>query len=258
MSSLEHEAARRAETTPMSEAERRVRIDLAACYRLAARYGWDDLIYTHISAAVPGADREFLVNPMGLMFEEVTASNLVKIDLDGTIIGDTPYSVNAAGFTIHGAIHEARPELKCVIHLHTTAGMAVSMLDCGLLPLSQHAMRFYNRIGYHGYQGIALDHDERVTLIEDLGPHRAMILRNHGLLTAGETVAEAFTLLYYLQKACETQLQAMAVSPNMTLPPPEVAERAACQWESDTVPTGEREWPAILRRLDREDASYRS
>lgn len=241
----------------ISDAERRVRVDLAACYRLAAKHGWDDLIYTHISARVPGKDDEFLINPFGLAFDEVTASNLVKIDIEGTIIGDSPYSVNATGFTIHSAVHAARPDAHCVMHLHTTAGIAVSMLECGLLPLSQHAMRFWRSIGYHSYEGLALDQDECKRLVADLGPHKAMILRNHGTLTCGATVAEAYTLMHTLEKACVTQLMAMAASRELAIPQEDVLDRTLEQLLDDTVPEGEREWPALIRRLEREDPSFK-
>jgi ribulose-5-phosphate 4-epimerase/fuculose-1-phosphate aldolase len=242
----------------MSEGEWQARVELAAAYRLCAELGWTDLIYTHISARVPGPEAHFLINPFGYAFEDFTSSSLVKIDIEGRIVGDTPHTVNAAGFVIHGAVHAARHDLHCVMHLHTDAGVALSMLEEGLLPLSQHAMQFCNRIGYHAYEGLALSHAERDRLIRDLGPHKAMILRNHGLLTAGATVAEAFVLMFNLEKAARTQMQAMAASSRLVTPPPEVCELAAQQLEGDTVPVGAREWPALLRRLDRADPSYRS
>ncbi len=248
---------RRLANTPMTEAEWQARVDLAACYRLAARAGWDDLIYTHISARVPGPEHHFLINPFGLAFDEITASSLVKIDLEGAIVGDTPHSVNKAGFVIHSAIHEARPDLTCVMHLHTEAGMALSMLRDGLLPLSQHAMRFYGRIGYHEYEGIALDEDEKKRLVADLGPHRALVLRNHGFLTAGGSVAEAYVLMFYLEKAARAQLLAMATGAPLAFPRDGVGNLTARQFEGDTLSAGQREWPALLRRLDREDPSYR-
>lgn len=248
---------RPATTTQISDAEWKARVDLAAAYRLAQRHGWDDLIYTHISARAPDVHDEFLVNAFGLCFEEITASNLVKIDIDGTIIGESQYPVNAAGFVIHGAIHKAVPEMTCVMHLHTPAGIAVSAMECGLLPLSQHAMRFHNRIGYHEFEGIALSTDEERRLVADLGRHRVMILRNHGLLTCGETVAEAFVYMYYLEMACKIQMGAMTCG-KVHLPPANIPDLTASQFAEDADPAGSREWPAMLRRLDRECPDYRT
>jgi ribulose-5-phosphate 4-epimerase/fuculose-1-phosphate aldolase len=239
-----------------SEAERKVRRDLAAAYRLVALAGWDDLIYTHISARVPGSHDEFLINPFGLAFDEITASNLVRIDLAGNIVGDSPWRVNATGFAIHAAVHAARPDAHCVMHLHTPAGISVSMLECGLLPLSQHAMRFYRNIGYHAYEGLALDPDEGARLVAALGPHPALILRNHGTLTCGATVAEAYTLMFTLEKACATQLAAMAASDRLVVPPTDVLERTLAQLAGDPMAEGEREWPALCRRVERHDPSF--
>jgi ribulose-5-phosphate 4-epimerase/fuculose-1-phosphate aldolase len=249
-------AKRRLSNAPESDAERQVRVDLAACYRLAALNGWDDLVFTHISARIPGT-HDFLINPFGLGFDEITASSLVRIDLDGNIVGDSPYEVNAAGFTIHSAVHQARPEIGCVMHLHTEAGMALSMMQGGLLPTTQHAMRFHNRIGYHDYEGIALSLDERQRLIDDLGAHKLLVLRNHGTLTAGETVAEAYVLMFYLEKASRAQITAMSTGAQIVLPPDSVAEHTARLFEGDTMAPGAREWPAQLRRLDRVDPSYK-
>lgn len=240
----------------MTDAEWRTRVDLAACYRLVARNGWDDLIYTHISATVPGAEGQYLINPFGLGFDEVRASNLVKVDVRGRIIGESPYRVNPTGFTIHGAVHAARPDAHCVMHLHTTAGIAVSMLRCGLLPLSQHAMRFYKNVAYHDYEGVALDPAEEKRLTEDLGQHKAMILHNHGTLTCGVTVAEAYVLMATLEKACVTQLAAMAASKDLVVPPEEVLDLAVSQLIDDSTPEGELEWPSLLRRLERDDPSF--
>ena len=241
-----------------SEAEWETRVQLAACYRLVARYRMTDLIYTHISARVPGAGDQFLLNPFGLMFEEVTASNLVKIDLEGRIVEESPYRVNAAGFTIHSAIHAARHDVLCVLHTHTRAGMAVSCQAQGLLPLNQISMQYYSRLAYHDYEGIALDHDERPRLVRDLGDKRSMILRNHGLLTAGRTIPEAFSLMFYLERACEIQIAALAGGAELVIPPPEVCEKAARQSEEENGgPIGDREWAAHIRMLDREDQSYR-
>ena len=188
-----------------------MRVDLAACYRLIAHYDMDDLFATHISARVPGPEEHFLLNPYGLLYTQITASNLVKVDLDGNIVGDTEYSINPAGFVIHSAVHAARPDAKCVLHTHTVAGMAVASLEEGLLPLTQKSMRFYNRIGYHDYEGVADDLDERTRLVASLGKHNALILRNHGLLTCGKTVAQAFLLMRNLEKSCKTQLAAMSI-----------------------------------------------
>jgi ribulose-5-phosphate 4-epimerase/fuculose-1-phosphate aldolase len=242
-----------------SEAEWQTRVQLAACYRLVARYRMADLIYTHISARVPGTRDQFLLNPYGLMFEEVTASSLVKIDLDGHKIEDSPHGVNAAGFTIHSAIHAARHDVFCVLHTHTQAGMAVSCQAQGLLPLNQFALQFYNRIAYHEYEGIALDLDERPRLVRDLADKRAMILRNHGLLTAGRSVPEAFSLMYYLDRACEIQIAALAGGAKLVVPSAEICEKAARQYEEENdKPLGDQEWAAHIRMLEREDRSYRS
>jgi ribulose-5-phosphate 4-epimerase/fuculose-1-phosphate aldolase len=250
---------RKRETAPMSEAEWKVRVDLAACYRLTARFGWDDLVATHISARVPGPGHYFLLNPYGMAFEEITASSLVKVDLDGTIVGDSPYTINAAGFLIHGAVHEARPEVGCVMHTHTEVNMAMSMLPGGFRSVSQHALKFHNRIGYHEFEGIALDTDEKKRLVADLGTHNVMILRNHGFLTCGKTIAEAFLHMFYLEKSSAAQLRAMAAGEGLVEVNGQVAEKTARQYEADaeTVSPGSREWPAMLRRLDREDPSYR-
>ena len=191
---------RRLANAPISEEERKVRIELAACYRLAQRNGWDELIFNHISARVPGPDHHFLINPFGLAFEEVTASNLVKVDLDGHIVGEATYPINAAGFTIHSAVHAARPEIGCVIHLHTEAGMALAMLEGGLLPLSQTAMFFQTQLAFHDYEGIALNLEERERLVRDLGDKSVMILRNHGTLVAAATIGQAYVAMFLLEK----------------------------------------------------------
>jgi ribulose-5-phosphate 4-epimerase/fuculose-1-phosphate aldolase len=236
--------------------ERTARVELAACYRLIASYRMTDLVYTHISARIPGTEH-FLLNPFGFLFEEVCASNLVRVDAEGAVMEDTAYQVNPAGFTIHSAVHRARLDVGCVLHTHTRAGIAVSCMREGLLPLSQIAMQFHNRIAYHDYEGIALDLDERDRLARDLGQRKAMILRNHGLLTAGESVAEAFSLMFYLEKACEIQIAALSTGRELILPAPEVCEKVARQYEDDDEPAGTREWRALLRQLDRADPSYR-
>jgi ribulose-5-phosphate 4-epimerase/fuculose-1-phosphate aldolase len=241
----------------MSEAERKLRIDLAASYRLAHLHGWTDVIYTHISVRVPGPDHHFLINPFGMAFDEITASSLVKIDMDGNKVSDSPYPVNGAGFVIHSAVHMSRPDAQCVMHLHNDSGVALSMMGEGLLPLSQHAMMFYNRIGYHDYEGIALSLDERTRLIRDLGTHHALILHNHGLLTVGETVAAAYMRMNYLDKSATTQMMAMAATKDLRVPPHDVAELTAQQHEKGGR-LGDREWPALMRKLDRIDPSYKS
>ena len=255
--SFRMEAGSIAETGPRTEAEQRIRRDLAAAYQLCARFGWDDLIYTHISARIPGPDHHFLVNPLGLAFDEITASNLIKIDLDGNVVGENPhgYQPNAAGFVIHGGIHSVREDAGCIMHLHTAAQMALSCLEAGLLPLTQHAMRFHDRIGYHDYEGIALTTDERRRFIADLGDNAALVLRNHGSLTVGRDVAQAFVEMYYLEKSAKTQLLALATGGPLRLPPREVVELTAQQWQASF--SAGLEWPSLLRSLDRAGSTYR-
>ncbi|ONH33340.1 class II aldolase/adducin family protein [Pseudofrankia asymbiotica] len=255
-SSFELPVTRIAEDGPMSAEERQVRRDLAAAYRLCALFGWDDLIYTHISARVPGPGGHFLVNPLGLGFDEITASSLVKIDLDGTVVGESPFRPNAAGFVIHGAIHAAREDAHAVVHLHTEAGMALSTLADGLLPLTQHAMRFHERLGYHDYEGIALASGERERLVSDLGDHAGLILRNHGTLTVGRSVGHAMTETFYLDKAARAQLLALSSGRPLTIPPPEVVALTVRQWLGDLAGSHDREWPALLRKIERLDPSY--
>ncbi|WP_348771422.1 class II aldolase/adducin family protein [Azospirillum sp. SYSU D00513] len=250
-------AAGRVAGNGISEAEWRARVDLAACYRLVAERGWGDLIYTHISLAVPGEPGRFLINPFGLMFDEVTASNLVKIDIQGNIVGDSPHPVNATGFTIHGAVHAAREDARCVMHLHNEAAVAVSMLKEGLLPLSQHALRFYGDLGYHRYEGLALSESEKARLVENLGQRRAMLLHNHGSLVTGRTVAEAYCIMDMLDKACRMQLAAQATGAELVLPEPGLCEKTFRQLTGDPEPEGELEWPALLRRLDRLCPDYK-
>jgi ribulose-5-phosphate 4-epimerase/fuculose-1-phosphate aldolase len=243
----------------VSPEEWAARVDLACAYRLVAHHGWTWLIYNHISARVPGHDHQFLLNPFGLHYTEVTASNLVKIDLDGKILDGSPYPINDAGFTIHSAIHAARHDVVAVLHTHTEAGGAISALDVGLLPFSQDALLFYNRIAYHDFEGIAFDLDERSRLARDLGPQFAMILRNHGLLTCGRSVAEAFQFMYQLERVCRSQLAMMATGAKLRLPPPEVCEKTALQYGCNRgEPAGVHEWPHWVRMMDRLDPSYRS
>ncbi|WP_042265126.1 class II aldolase/adducin family protein [Paraburkholderia heleia] len=246
-----------AEAAPRSAAEQQLRVDLAAAYRLIALNGWDDLVYTHVSAAVPGEAGRFLINPFGLTFDEVRASNLVKIDTEGRIVGASEHPVNATGFALHAAVHLARPDAVCVMHLHNTAGIAVSIQRDGLLPASQHALRFYGQLAWHDYEGLAFTPAEGTRLTASLGAHPAMLLRNHGTLTTGRTVAEAYVLMATLIKACEIQLQAQAGSAPLVVPPPDVAERTAGQLRDGGAIEGVLEWPALLRKLDRIDSSYR-
>lgn len=239
----------------VSDAEWEVRVDLAAFYRLVAHFGWDDLTATHISARVPGEDA-FLLNPHGLYFDEITASSLVKVDYDNNVLLDGGYPINQAGFTIHSAVLTGRPDVDCAAHTHTRAGMAVSAMKDGLLPLAQTSLRFYNRISYHDYEGVALDHSERERLIGHLGTNKAMVLRNHGLLTCGESVSETFNLLFYLEKACQLQVDCLGSGRELHLPTDEVCEHTAQQFDKFS-PLGKRDWPGLLRRLDRMDPSYR-
>ncbi|MBU0724254.1 MAG: class II aldolase/adducin family protein [Alphaproteobacteria bacterium] len=240
----------------VSAEEWQTRVDLAACYRLVGFYGMTDLTATHISARVPGVEGQFLINPHGMFFDEITASSLVKVDHDGNILLPSPYPVNRAGYVIHSAIHEARPDVDCVLHTHTRAGMAVSAMECGLLSISQHSMRFYNRLGYHDYEGLAQDEDEKKRLVRDLGQHRALMLRNHGLLTAGRTIPEAFSLIHYLEKCCQSQIDALASGQTLTYPSGQVCEHTARQYEAFGI-LGSRDWPGHLRRLDKLDPSYK-
>lgn len=244
----------------VSEEEWQVRTDLAAAYRLVALYGWDDLIFTHLSARVPGPEHHFLINPYNLMFEEITASSLVKIDTEGHPVMETPYLTNPAGFTIHSAIHMAREDAHAVLHLHTPHGQAVSAMSEGLLPHTQTAMIAKHNVAYHDYEGIATDLEERERLVEDLGEKHAMILRNHGTLTVGETIADAFLRMYFLERACEAQVYMLSAGrENLNTPPQGVEEKVAGQ----TAPQGMAAvsqmlaWPALLRKLDRIDPGFR-
>jgi len=236
-------------------------VQLAAAYRLAAKFQLTDLIYTHISARVPGRHDQFLLNPHGWFFDEITASSLVKIDTEGRPLDDARFEVNAAGFTIHSALHQSRSDVECVVHLHTTSGMAVAALECGLLPLNQISMQFFNRVSYHDYEGISLDLDERKRIVESLGDSNYLILRNHGLLTTGRSVAEAFTRMFYLNRACEIQVQTLSMGQKYVLPSATVCEHAAKQHDDyanlNTLHL-DREWTALLRLLDRDGGDYQS
>lgn len=243
--------------TPISDAERALRVDLSAAYRLAARRGWDDLIYTHITVRVPGEVDCFLINPFGWRFDEITASSLVKINLAGQIYGDRPVEVNAIGFRIHAIVHASLRDAHCVMHLHNVNGIAVSAQRDGLLPISQHAMRFYGQIGYHDYEGLTLTEPEGQRMLKSLANHPALFLRNHGTLVRGRTVAEAYVLMDTLDKACDIQLRTQAGGAALVMPSVKVLERTVQQLVSDDVPEGEREWPALLRLLDQAEPSYR-
>ena len=232
-----------------SAEEAQARIDLAACYRLAAHFHLDDIVYTHISLRIPGT-HDFLLNPFGTMFGEITASMLIRIDRQGRVLGQQG-RVNEAGFVIHSALHMAREDANCVMHTHTQAGQAFSALECGLLPISQKSMIFYNRLAYHAYEGVAFNLEERERLVADLGHHKAMVLRNHGLLTCGRNAAEAFSLMYQLDLAARAQLDAMATHARLHAPSPEVCEYSAQQLASYPLGPEILEWPALLRLLDR-------
>ncbi len=243
----------------VSPEEWRMRVDLAATYRLVAMHGWDDMIFTHISARVPGPEHHFLINPYGLLFEEITASSLVKIDVDGNKVQDAPYPVNPAGFTIHSALHMSRDDAHCVIHLHTDDGVAVSAQADGLLPLDQHAMAVVSDIAYHDYEGIALDLDERERLVADLGRDKhIMILRNHGTLTLGKSCSDAFLRMYYLERACTMQVRALSGGARPNRVNQGVAEKTAGQGAMIFEGMlGALAWPALLRKLDRTDEGYK-
>lgn len=250
-----------AQPTDDARSEAEVRIDLAAAYRLCAHFAMDDLIYTHLSARVPGEPGHFLLNPYGEMFEEITASSIIKVDLDGNVVDAASDDLNAFGHLIHGAFYKARPEVGAVMHTHTRAGIAIAALQGGLLPMSQMSMHFYKSISYHDYEGPVLNPAEQDTLVANMGENRAMMLRNHGLLTIGESVAEAFSRLYYLEQCCRSQVDAMSTGDRVIIPPPEVCGQTNEYYRQGPygprMPFSRREWPALLRMLDKRDASYR-
>jgi ribulose-5-phosphate 4-epimerase/fuculose-1-phosphate aldolase len=255
---MNYKASFRSIRDEVSPEEWQARVDLAACYRLVDRYGMADLIYNHITARVPGPQHHLLINLYGLLYKEVTASSLVKIDLDGEIVWkpDTDYGINKSGYVIHGALHRARREVACVLHTHTRAGMAVAAMQCGLLPLSQTSIRFVGHLGYHDYEGPATELEERERLVRDLGPHDAMILRNHGLLACGATIQQAFNTMYQLEMSCRAQVDAMAARTELSVPGKEVLERTAHLYQPGTRrPYGVLEWPAMLRLLAAEAPS---
>jgi ribulose-5-phosphate 4-epimerase/fuculose-1-phosphate aldolase len=241
----------------VSEAEWRTRVDLAAAYRLVALFGWDDLVFTHISARVPGREGEFLINPYGLMFEEITASCLVKVDDRGVKRDDTPFEVNPAGFTIHSAVHAARRDAGCVLHTHSLNGVAVSAQQGGMRPLSQHSIFVLSSLGYHDYEGVALRDDEKPRLVHDLGDKTHLMLRNHGLLTVGRTVADAFLAMYFFETACTIQVRALAGGGEWLGIDAAIIATAQQQAAQATRGLGAQlAWPGLLRRLDRRLPGY--
>ena len=249
------------ETTKIAIAEWEMRVNLAAAFRLVDLYGWSDLLGTHLSARVPGNDQHFLINPFGVMFDEMTASALVKVDLDGNILSETNYPINPAGFTVHSAVHMMRHDVDCVIHTHTAAGLGVATQKDGLLPLTQQSLAVMAHSGYHNYQGIAFDLEERESMGKDLSDHNILFLRNHGLLSVGKSVGEAFMWMYRAERACRFQLafQQSGAEPNMI--PPEIVSSTFDQNRHANSskgyrPIGVNEWPALLRKLDRENPGY--
>lgn len=243
----------------VSEAEWQTRVDLAACYRLIALHGWDDLVFTHISARVPGPGEHFLINAYGLLFEEMTASSLVKVDLAGEKVLDTPYDINPAGFVIHSAVHEARPDVGCVLHTHTKAGVAVSAQVHGLLPISQQSLFPLASIAYHDYEGVALNPEEKPRLVADLGDRTNLVLRNHGLLTAAPTIPDAFLAMYVLETACQIQLLAQSGGNELRHVDEKITRGIAQQAAAVTKGLGgQLAWPGLLRKLERKDPSYRN
>ena len=257
---------RHAEARPrhIPEGEWRLRLALAACYRLVAHFGMAQLVYNHITLRLPGAEHHVLINEYGLSYDEITASNLVKIDLDGRVVDGSGREINPAGFIIHSCVHRARDDAKCVIHTHSRAGVAVSCLTEGFIPLNQEALQFHGRVAYHDYEGMAVHAEEQARLVAHLGDKDAVILRNHGLLVVGRTAPEAFRRIYFLEQACRLQLDVMATGRPFGPPAPPVMEHTATQWRTGAAGIGTgadeatREWPALLRLLDRKDPSWRT
>jgi len=242
----------------VSDEEWQARVDLAACYRLIAMHGWDDLVFTHVSARVPGPDEHFLINPYGMLFEEMTASSLVKVDLEGNKMLESAFPTNPAGFVIHSAVHEARHDVGCVIHTHTKAGVAVSAQAGGLLPISQTSLFPYATLAYHDYEGVALEDDEKSRLVADLGNNNALILRNHGLLTTGTSTADAFLLMYILETACQIQILAQSGGGDLIRVQQSIVDGILAQAEQVTRGLGgQLVWPGLIRKLDRTDSSFR-
>ncbi len=253
-------AAANFETVQPVPSEAELRVQLAAAYRLVEHFGWNESIYGHLTVRVPGPERHFLINPYGLRYDEVTASNLVKITLEGEIVGESAWPVNAAGYAIHGAIHSEAPDAHCVMHTHSPAGMAVAALECGLLPISLDATLFHGMVGYHAYEGAIVSEAEKARLVQDLGRNRALILRNHGLVTVGRTIPEAFLYLHRLETACKTQVDALAMNSSLTHVPEEVCAQSAQQiddFSTHVSDIGALEFQAYMRMLDQADAGYR-
>ncbi|MBL8242332.1 MAG: class II aldolase/adducin family protein [Bryobacterales bacterium] len=246
----------------MTEQERELRVQLAAAYRLIDHFGWSELIWTHTTVRVPGPEHHFLINPYGYRFDEVCASNLVKVDWEGNIVGDQRQEINPAGFVIHSAIHMARPDVQCVMHTHTVAGMAVAALECGLLPISMYALGYYEGVGYHDFEGPSIELGERERLAANLGDKHVFVMRNHGLLTCGDSVAQAFVRMYRLERACQVQLAAQSTGGDLVVPPEQV--RQVSRERSDDF-LGDKgysrkrnpEFAAMLRLLDKKDPSYK-
>ena len=256
---LEKVLLRRKREVPVqvSPEEWAARVELAACYRLIAHFRMTDWIYNHISSRVPGSHDHYLINPFGLLYEEVSASNLVKVDVQGRLVENVDLDVNPAAFVIHGAIHSARSDVGCVLHTHTAAGVAVAAQEDGLLPISQHAMRVYGQLAYHDFEGIALDSDEQQRLVRDIGSRNVLILRNHGLLTMGQTVPDAFELMFYLERACQIQIAATSGTQKLIYPSKQVCDHAVAQFDGSPSYIQGRDWLALLRLLDRIDPSYK-
>lgn len=250
-------ASRRSLKERVGAQEWQQRVELAACYRLIAHFRMTDWIYNHISARVPDTDGEYLINPFGLLYEEVTASSLIKVNVGGQLVEDVPLDVNPAAFIIHGAVHKARHDAACVIHTHTPAGIAVAAQKGGLLPLSQHALKFHGRIGYHGFEGIALREDEQARLVANLGTHNALILLNHGLLTVGSSVADAFKTMFFLERACQIQVAALSGGREYVEVSPEISVTTSAIFAGDNAYLKNRDWNALIRLLDRTDPSYK-
>jgi ribulose-5-phosphate 4-epimerase/fuculose-1-phosphate aldolase len=245
----------------MSVAEWDARVNLAACYRLVHHFGWTDLIYNHITLSVPGEPGVFLTNPFGLNYCEVTASSLVKIDVEGNLLSSTPFRINRAGFVIHSAIHAAREDAKCVLHTHSRASSAIACLQEGLVPMNQAGLQFYNRLSYHDYEGFSVEEDERARLVASLGSNHCLILRNHGVITTGETVAKAFQRMYFFEQSAQLQLDVMQTGRPICMPPENVCEKTAQRWydgTSDSSANDDIEWAALVRIADAQYPGFRS
>ncbi len=255
--SVAHDTKNLTVQAQVSSQEWQARTDLAALYRLVAGHGWDDLVFTHISMRVPGEDEHFLINPYGLLFHEINASNLVKIDINGEIVMETDYFINPAGFTVHSPFHKASEDAHCIIHLHTDYGVAVASQKEGLLPMTQHALIVYNEIAYHEYEGIAVDTAECDRLLADMGDKTIMILRNHGTLSVGKTAADAYLRMFFLERACKMQILAQSGG-TLLMQGQEMADKVGAQGAAAFQgPGGQMIWPSLLRKLDKEDSSFR-